>query len=1232
MKVSARKFALIILIFLIFLLTLTGWGQSTAELRGKVVDESAHPVVSAFVMVIGQGTAFMRGATTDDQGDFNITALPVGNYTVQVKADGFHAFESDTIRASIGQVVSLQVVLGVTESSSHSTAADQAGMVETSNPQIGVVMDAQQVTELPLKARDTYQLLQLQPGVQSTLGADLFFGGNLPGVVSVNGGRPRSNSYNVNGGYAADQMVNFPSIQPSPDSISEFRILSHNYDADSGHNSGSVLNVITRSGNNSFHGSAFEFLRNNLVNSKGYFDESTPDFKQNDFGGTFGGPIQHDKTFFFASYEGQRVRQGITSDAVPVPTSAERDGDFSGGATFAGTLQNQAVANALNNRKGCAAAVAQQGGAPIAAGAAYASIFPGNIIPQQCFDPTAASLLQAYVPGSADGVGVFEGAPIAKVRKDQVTFRLDHSFTNQQQLSAYYYGADGYDQEPFSTFQGAGANVPGFGSMTRERFQQLNLSHSWTIDAKTTNELRFVYYRQGQGALEAPQNTQLVQDSCPGLSPALCFADPSYPGLGISPGLGSGKEGLPLISLAGGFAIGNNPQGDFSQRGNVYQGIESYTRIVGRHTLKFGTDVRDERLLQWYFYNINGQFQFNGGGPNDVGYSDLVPNYLLGLPDVYTQGSANAEDVRTTQLDFFGQDAWKLKSNVMFTYGLRWEWNTPQADEGGRTQEFRPGQSSTVYPCQLSSSDPLVSSFGSNDCSPTGAANAVSPVGLVFPGDAGISKGLTNSYDRSFAPRFGLAWSPEWTSGLLAKLSGGPGKSSVRLGWGMFYDSNEQLILGSFTSQPPFGQSSTLQNVFLNTPYLSQDGTANPTAAGGVLDPARGTPVDFAMFRPILLYGDFPPTLRTQYSDHYHLTLQRELAKDTLLQVGYVGSQGHRLLATEDQNPGNAQTCLDLNQIPGMSCGPGGEDASYVIPAGSIPAGVTLHLPYGSVPTVTGPNANPITLVGLRRYSSPLCEPTTGVGCPPDGTPVFSSIFQTAPVASSSYNSLQVLLNKRFSHGLQFLAAYTWSKSLDNASSFEESVDPLDPAGSRSPSLFDARHRFVLSYYWQIPGWKATNWSKRLTNGWALSGVTTIQSGFPIRITSTSDQELMGSFDYETPGEPSLVAPFQRLTPESSGNYYFAPTSFANAPLGQIGNAPRTICCGPGISNFDMAVHKTISLKEGTSLELRTEVFNLFNHTQFFNPDGNITDGSTFGQVTRAQDPRLIQFALRLLF
>jgi len=1231
-RMTRRASRLIACLIFLLLFPAVGLGQNTAELQGRLVDPTGRPVISAFIIVTSQDTALIRAATSDDSGEFKFSSLPVGSYSLQVKADGYVDFRAHDVRANIGKVVRLDISLAVNDSHTASLRGMGAPMIETSNTQLGVVMDDISVTELPLKSRDTFELLQLQSGVQSTLGADLFFGSDQPGVVSVNGGRARSNNYNVNGGHSGDQFVNAPSIQPSPDTIAEFRVISHNYDADLGRNSGSVLNVITKSGSNAFHGSTYEYFRNTALNARGYFDPEKPDFKQNEFGGTLGGPVRRDKTFFFSSYEGRRVRNGVTSDSVTVPTTQERSGNFSAGQPFTGVLQDATVATELNTRPGCASAVNALGGAPVAAGTPYSGMFPGNIIPPECFARTAADLMTEFVPFPDVGTQTYRAVPNAKVRQDQITARLDHNPTSQQQLTFYYYGTDVFDGEPFARFQAVGANLPGFGGRTRERFQQLNLSHNWMISAKTINESRFVYYRGGQGQFLSPMRTGLVQNSCSTVPLDQCFSDSTNPLLGITPGYGPKYEGVPFISLAGGFSVGNNANGNFAQTGNVYHGFDSVSKIVGSHSLKFGADLRNQRFHQTYFFNINGNFQFSGGGSNDVGFADLVPNYLLGLPDTYSQGAANSVDARTTQFGFFAQDAWKLKPNLTLYYGLRWELNTPQADAGKRIQAFRPGQATDIYRCELSSSNPLLTTFGSSDCSPNGPARSVFPLGLVLPGDPGVPKGLTNYYLRSFAPRLGLAWSPNWSKGWLAKLSGGPGRSSVRMGWGTFYDSNEELMLASFAAQPPFGGSTFISNVFLNTPFLAQNGTVTPNPFNGFANPAPGSAVDFALFRPILLFGDFPQTLRSQYADQYHLTIQRELSQDMLLQLGYVGSQGHRLLASLDQNYGNAQTCLDLNQISGISCGPFGEDVAYTIPAGAIPAGVTIHLPYGSVPSVTGPNPNPITLVGLRKYSSPLCQPTTGQGCPPDGVPVFSSLFAMAPVANSSYNSFQAQLNKRFSHGLQLLASYTWSKSIDDASSFENSVNPTDPNKSRSLSLADARHRFVLSGYWRLPDWKVSNWSGHVVNGWAVSGIATLQSGFPIRITSSSDRELMGSFDFEAPGEPHQVAPFRRLDPRRSGGYYFDPASFTDAPLGQIGNAPRAVCCGPGIANFDAAIHKTIPVKESTSLEFRTEVFNVFNHTQFFGPNGNIAEGTTFGQVQRARSPRLIQLALRLTF
>jgi hypothetical protein len=403
--------------------------------------------------------------------------------------------------------------------------------------------------------------------------------------------------------------------------------------------------------------------------------------------------------------------------------------------------------------------------------------------------------------------------------------------------------------------------------------------------------------------------------------------------------------------------------------------------------------------------------------------------------------------------------------------------------------------------------------------------------------------------------------------------------------------------------------------------------------------------------------------MRTQYTAQYNLNIQRELAKDLMLQVGYVGSQGHRLLASHDINPSNPQTCLDIQSVanaspadvlsgpPGsnpseITCGPAGEDTEFFIPAGArAPAG-GFHVPYGpNGPTVIPAGAlvgsvapGGLTLVGLRPYSSPTCNPFSGGNCPADGIPVFTDIFAEDTVATSSYNAFEAMLEKRFSKGLQFQAAYTFSKSMDEASSFEETLDPFNFKNSRALSLFNSAQRFVISYFWDLPIPKHSGWVGKIADDWAISGITEFQSGFPIRlandsINAASDTELINSFFFVGTEAPQRVAPFTTLNPKTNGGYWFSPTDFASPPPGHFNTGTqRTICCGPGLNNTDFSVHKLITLTETKYLQFRTEFFNIANHTQFTNPDGNLGDGALFGKITSARDPRLVQFALKLFF
>ena len=357
--------------------------------------------------------------------------------------------------------------------------------------------------------------------------------------------------------------------------------------------------------------------------------------------------------------------------------------------------------------------------------------------------------------------------------------------------------------------------------------------------------------------------------------------------------------------------------------------------------------------ISFLYYNINGYFTFlSTPGENDLGASDGYADYFLGAPNSYSQGAAQGETLRNTALYLFVQDSWKVKPSLTVNYGVRWELNTPYYDTGNRLQTFRPGQATTQYPCWINTAGSEAAGFSPGDCGQNSAQNSVFPLGLVFPGDKGIQRGLTSTYYKAIAPRIGVAWAPSNTEGFLGKIFGGPGKSSIRAGFGLFYNPMEQLVLEQFSAEPPFGGSSFSSYPNFNLPFLPQ--SSDPTLGPFTPNPFQGiikqTPttacpdssgpagcVDWASFRPILLYGEFAPNLRTQYAAQYNLTIERQVTKDMVFRIAYIGTQAHRLLASHDLNYGNPETCLQLNNIPASGgCGSFDSDSAYFLPAGTV--------------------------------------------------------------------------------------------------------------------------------------------------------------------------------------------------------------------------------------------------------------------------------------------------------
>src|SRR5882757_4461551 len=498
--------------------------QSTGgRILGRVADSSGAVLANVKVTLTNEATGVSSSTNSNDSGDYSFPQVSVGVYRMEFDLAGFKKNLQKAVNVDLNQVVTVNSVLQIGQAKETVEVTSEAPLVDTTSTQLGAIMDAHQVSNLPLNSRDTYQLLQLQPGVQGVGGSDLFYGSNTAGAVSFNGGRGRSNNFNVNGGDSNDLFVNAPAVQPTPDSIAEFRVLSNTFDAEYGRNSGAVINVVTKSGTNGWHGSFYEFLRNQALNSKCFLDLRRPDDKQNQFGGTFGGPIIKDHTFFFASYEGRRVVHGISSDPVTVPTAAERVGDFSR-TPFTGAIADDLVAQILNERCDVGAS----------AGSNYADLFPNGQVPASCFDPVAVDIMNRFVPCPNADPGctnpdpnvdpTFRSIPNDRNHANQYSLKFDHKINEKQNLSLYYFFNDSVDAQPFTRFQAATPSLlEGFGNNNASRVQQINLSHTWTISNSTVNEARITYFREAQGTFLHPQRTNNVIDSCSTLGVANCF-------------------------------------------------------------------------------------------------------------------------------------------------------------------------------------------------------------------------------------------------------------------------------------------------------------------------------------------------------------------------------------------------------------------------------------------------------------------------------------------------------------------------------------------------------------------------------------------------------------------------------------------------------------------------------------------------------------------------------------
>jgi len=1161
-----RCIGLTVVLFVLtfFLLNTPLHAKVVAGISGTVTDASGAVISGATIQAKNTETGVVTSRQTNTDGFFAFVDLQPGHYDVEVQRDGFHTFRQTDILLDVDSAKVFNIKLNVGQVSEKVEVSTDAVQLDTASTQNGEVISAQTITAVPLVTRSYTDLLALQPGVSAissglaggqggTFSATGFQISNVSGDLnagnlSVNGQRESSNGFLLNGTTVQEFAFSGAGVIPNLDSIAEFRIVTNNFDAEYGNYAGGQINVITKSGTNKFHGSAFEFVRNRSFDARNYFSSTKDDHKQNEFGGTIGGPILHDKLFFFGDYQGNRVVIGQSGGTglVAVPTAAERNGDFSALTdSLTGTVQGPQWAQDLSNTLGYAVSADEP---YYFSGCTTATcVFPGAQVPSTAFTTPSKNLLQ-FVPPSNAGDGFYSPiAPPIRLNDNKASGRVD--FNSHLGLLSGYYFFDQYRQSVPNIF------LPGFGSDFTGRSQVADVGLSKTLGPWTVNELRFGLTRL-RFLIHAPTGGTNV-------TPASLGFEEGADTLGISPSLPQYAH-VPNIHLNNNLSFGASG-GPLGITETTFQVMDNFTRVIRTHTLTFGGQFRYNQLTE-YNGGSNGDFTFDGS-ETGVDFAD----FLIGAPKNYSQGQGFPSYGRSRYIGLFGQDSWRVRPNLTLNYGLRWDVSRPWSEKNGQLETLVPGLQSTRFPG--------------------------SPTGWVFPGDPGIPSTLAPTRYNNFAPRLGLAYSPSSENGLIKLLTGGPNKTSIRAGWGMFYSTFEGATNFNEIGDAPFGifYGSPVPPQFV-TPFVDR-GTGNIEGQRfPVALPTTDTVINWANYLPIGTSPAFWHRNVLPYTEEYQLSIQRQLGLATLLTASYVGTQGHHLLSSLEANPGSPALCLSVSNLtqvmPGTpTCGPNGENGVYFPVAG------------GTINSTRGPFG-----------------------------PSFSSDGYFITSGKSAYNSLQLSVRQRLKR-LEFLAGYTYSKSMDNGSGYGEQINLLDPR-QRSLSSFDLRHNFVISYDYQLP-FDRLGGPSRLVKGWRLSGITRFSTGIPVTLFETDDMSLLGTGGA---GAISLSIDVPNYTPGSlhisdprSGNPYFNTSLFSAETLGTLGNSRRRFFSGPGLNNWDIAILKDTAITEGMKLEFRTELFNAFNHAQFQQPDGNINDGS-FGMVLKANDPRIMQLSLKLLF
>ncbi len=1111
------------------------------QISGVVHDPSGAREANAHVAIKGDAARTALEATTNDQGEFRVEAPGAGSYKVEVFAEGFRLLTTRAVLSLEAPRVQLDMELKVAANAETVVVTADTLAAETTSTQLGETLSSQKLVSVPVNGRSFTDLMAVEPGIvpanTAQPGAVIMTGvastppsGNAnPGNLSISGQREASNGFRVNGSDVEEDVNMGTSIVPNLDAIESFRVLTSNFDAEYGNSSGGQVLVVTKSGTDAWHGSAFEFLRNTAVDARNYFSQERGAFRQNQFGGAGGTSVFHKRVALFGDYQGTRLTEGIDTGEIAVPTLAERGGDFSQ-APLTGSVDGSAWAAQLSTLLG----------RTVTAGEPYSAVFPNGLIPQSAWAAPAKYLL-ASIPRPNAGAGLFATATQAEtLQDDKGAIRAD--WTQGKGTFTGYYFDDFYSLDnPYPTGTG-GASVPGFSATSHGRAQLASLGHNQTFGSAALNEFHLSYMRNGN-AVGQPKG---------GVGPSL--AEQGFTGIVT---LKPSTVGIENIAFND-FTLGVDTTA-LVQAENIYEMSDAFSRIVGSHGFKVGGEIHSNQINTHPDVIFNGSFAFSGS-ETGLDFAD----FLIGAPSSFTQGQARDFYNRNLYIAAFAQDSWKVGSTLTMNYGMRWDRIRPWSEKFNQLQTLVKGEQSVVFP---------------------GA-----PLGLVFPGDPGVPKSLAPARD-NFSPRLGLAWTPTSEEPFLHRVLGGKGQTSIRTGYGMFFTAYEGLSAGIMSANPPYGYTytSAAPPLFASPFTVAASGVnagqrfplqqvkygASPANPNGS--------VNWSQFEPLVGIPAVDPNDVSPYAEHWMLSVERQFNESTLASVTYVGTSSHHLLVLQEANPADPALCLSL----GSACGPFNEQAART-----------------------------------------------------DFGPAFGSVELQRTIANANYSALEATVNHR-AHGLDLLASYTYSKSIDQSSGLPEPVNPVNPSLSRALSSFDLRQNLVTSFHYQVPempGLIVHRSVDLLLNGWALAGIARFTSGLPVTLFNNNDTSLLGAIpngiNNNGVDTPQWSGQSLHLRTNPRGGAIFDASQFSLPALGTLGNARRRFFSGPGLENLDATISRSFLRRDTRSLEFRLEAFNLLNHGQFFGAatvEGNISSGS-FGQAVSAMPPRQMQAAVRYKF